>query len=266
VSTSSPATVSVVVPVLNRAQCIRRCLDSILVQPQAAEIIVIDGGSTDGTLDILEAYRETLSCLETGRDRGISDAFNHGISRAGGDWIAILNSDDWWEPDALQAVTDRAAADPSPRVLHGSCRLHGKHERHVKHPALEDMSKFMSVYHSTLFVHREVYRHIGGYSEDYGHAMDAEWVHRALAAGVAFEAIPRVLANMAMGGVSDVNYRRALAEYRRSLVAHGIAGRAYAFLFYWLHLMVKLGYRVPGFYQLKRFVDRRFNRTVDYER
>jgi glycosyltransferase involved in cell wall biosynthesis len=255
---------SVIVPVLNRVHCIDRCIRSILSQKIPSEIIVIDGGSTDGTLEKIAAYNGSLAYTETGLDEGIANAFNRGIKQATGDWIAILNSDDWWEPNTLTLVSEAIGSDDFSGVIHGSCRLHSERESYIKIPNLDDMSKYMSAYHSTIFCHREAYAFVGGYDESYGHAMDSEWTHRAMALDVDFRAAHDVLANMEMGGISDLEFSKSLKEYRNSVLVNGIAGPIKANFYYLLHMLVKLAYSIPGFYQFKRFVDRQINKSVEY--
>lgn len=94
---------SIVMPTLNQRPYIRRAIDSILTQPSPAEIIVIDGGSTDGSLDILDSYGSAIRYISE-RDRGQSDAVNKGLAMASGDIVGWLNSDDVYKPDAFQHV------------------------------------------------------------------------------------------------------------------------------------------------------------------
>lgn len=227
--------------------------------------MLVDGGSSDGTLELAQRHSARPDQLVLGKDRGIWDAFNLGVRAATGDWIAILNSDDWWEPETLESVEAALAADRQPRVIHGRCRFWDSRGSYLKIPVMNDMKKFMSAYHPTMFVHRGIYEQIGGYREEYQLAMDAEWTHRALSADVRFEALDAVLANMSMGGVSDREFLGALTEYRRSSLRHGIASRWEADAWFTLHLLVKLGYRIPGFYGLKRWIDRRTNPSVQYD-
>jgi glycosyltransferase involved in cell wall biosynthesis len=90
-------------PTLNQKQYIRRAIDSILTQPCPAEIIVVDGGSTDGSLDILASYGSAIRYISE-PDRGQSDAVNKGLKLATGEIVGWLNSDDVYKPDAFQHV------------------------------------------------------------------------------------------------------------------------------------------------------------------
>jgi len=115
-SAGCPAIVSVVTPVLNRASMIARALDSVAAHPAGVlEHIVADGGSTDGTLDLLRA-RPGLRVL-SGPDANAHEAMNKGVAAARGDVIGFLNSDDEYGPGILAAVARRFAAEPALDVL-----------------------------------------------------------------------------------------------------------------------------------------------------
>lgn len=95
-------TISVVIPVYNRENSIRRALDSVLAQSLPPyEIIVVDDGSTDRTADIIAEHYPTVTLIRQ-PNRGQCTARNEGIARAGGDLIALLDSDDFWLPDKLR--------------------------------------------------------------------------------------------------------------------------------------------------------------------
>jgi glycosyltransferase involved in cell wall biosynthesis len=115
--------ISVVVPSLNQGHFIRETLDSIVTQSgPPAEIIVVDGGSTDGTLDVLRSYGSRISWTSE-LDRGQSDAINKGLRRARGGIVCYLNSDDVFEPDSLVTVADYFARRDSVEWAFGRCRI-----------------------------------------------------------------------------------------------------------------------------------------------
>jgi glycosyltransferase involved in cell wall biosynthesis len=117
--------ISIVTPCLNRADMIEETIRSVLLQAYPdLEYIVVDGGSTDGTLEVVERYRPWLACLVSEPDAGQSDAINKGMRRATGAVLAYVNSDDLYMPGALQAV-GAAFADPAVRWLSGPGRLFG---------------------------------------------------------------------------------------------------------------------------------------------
>ena len=237
--------VSVIVAVKDDAAGLERTLVSITNQPNIAEIIVIDGGSTDGSVDIVRAYQAQIHFWETGLDSGISDAFNRGIAHSTGDLVAILNAGDEWYPDILPRISDAAEQHPQV-IIHGSIEFlrPGGHPSHVIRPESGRLARRMSVFHPTLFVPRTVYSEVGEYSTSYQYAMDCEWVHRAVQYGVGFHEIQGPLARMELGGRSDIRYWRSLSEYRKSVVTHGLCGSVKAGYFFFLGLFRKTVARV----------------------
>lgn len=124
--------ISVITPSLNQARFVGRTIKSVLEQNYPnLEYIVVDGGSTDGTLEILKTYGRRLTWMSE-KDAGQSDGINKGMSMATGDIIAYLNSDDMYEPGALTAVAVRFMADPSIMWLTGRCRIIDEGDRDVR--------------------------------------------------------------------------------------------------------------------------------------
>lgn len=98
---------SVIIPVYNSYTYLEECILSILQQThQDFELIIIDGGSTDGTLDIINKYQNKLTYWYSGRDSGQSEAINHGLKKASGDIISWLNADERYFPETLKTVND----------------------------------------------------------------------------------------------------------------------------------------------------------------
>ena len=104
---------SIITVCYNSEKTIKRTMDSVLAQTVAPyEYIIIDGKSTDGTLNIIEEYRPLFSAkgiklvLTSEEDEGIYDAMNKGIDKAEGDIVGIINSDDYYEPEAVEVMED----------------------------------------------------------------------------------------------------------------------------------------------------------------
>jgi glycosyltransferase involved in cell wall biosynthesis len=125
--------ISLVTPSYNQASFIARTIDSVLGQQGDFELEyrVIDGGSTDGTREILESYGDRLHWVSE-RDRGQVDAINRGLRSATGDVVGWLNSDDVLMPGALDRVVKSFAANPDAEWLHGRCVIIDANDREVR--------------------------------------------------------------------------------------------------------------------------------------
>ena len=100
--------ISIVIATYNAEETIRRCLESVVntkAEGYELDIIVIDGGSTDGTVEIVGSFAHLLGYWESAPDRGIAHAWNKGVSHANGDWIIFLGADDYlWRSDSLEKI------------------------------------------------------------------------------------------------------------------------------------------------------------------
>jgi glycosyltransferase involved in cell wall biosynthesis len=125
--------ISLVTPSYNQAQFIRRTIDSVLSQQGAFELEyrIVDGGSTDGTQDILASYGDRITWT-SGRDGGQVHAINNGLRAATGDVVGWLNSDDTLQPNALAKVAAAFARHPSTEWVHGRCQIIDEHDREVR--------------------------------------------------------------------------------------------------------------------------------------
>ena len=215
--------VSVITPVFNRAGSIERCIASVLAQTYSnLEYIVIDGGSTDGTVELVRSRGEAISFWCSEPDAGISDAFNKGIASARGSIIAILNSDDWYEKDAIQIAVEgmrRTGCDVFVAALR--CWRRGV-PQFVQHSNLHRLRRENTINHPSAFVLRSAYERWGLYRTEYRVAMDYEFFLRLHAAGAHFEISEKVTSNMLLGeGQSERHRYRGFAEMYRAKVLHG---------------------------------------------
>ncbi|MDZ4120908.1 MAG: glycosyltransferase family A protein, partial [Candidatus Cloacimonadaceae bacterium] len=112
--------ISAVIPAYNREKTIARAIDSVLAQKYpAAEIIVVDDGSRDGTRTVVEGYGDKIRYFHQG-NAGAAAARNRGVREAMYGWIAFLDSDDYWVPDHLQRMADAMLATEEKAVLYFS--------------------------------------------------------------------------------------------------------------------------------------------------
>lgn len=255
---------SVIFPVLNNRLGFVRAIDQVLsLERSDIEIVVIDGGSTDGTLEEIRVRESRISYWETGKDKGIADAFNRGVLHSSGKFIAILNSDDFWDVNALVAIERGVRENSGGEIFYGAVR-YVDNERgyaYIRRPKLSALKYRMWLFHPAIVISRSAYECVGLYNERYTHAMDSEWLHRAVAAERNFVEIDAVLANMSLGGVSDRQFLKSLSQYRCSVICHGLCGSFEAWVYFFWFAIVKSTMRSGFLRPFKVLRDRVLNRA-----
>ena len=127
-------TISVITPSFNQGQFIRQTVESVLSQDYPnLEYIIMDGGSTDSTLTVLEPYRTRLTLISE-KDRGQTDAINKGLRMATGDVVCWLNSDDYFLPNTLRTVGDYFRQHPDQLWLTGDCQIVSETGKPIQQP------------------------------------------------------------------------------------------------------------------------------------
>jgi glycosyltransferase involved in cell wall biosynthesis len=204
--------ISIITAVRNRAETLGACLRSVQNQSWAGvEHIVVDGGSTDGTLGVLAAARVHLAKLICEPDRGVYDALNKGIRAASGDVIGFLHADDEFASQTTLERIARTFEDPSVDAVYGDLVYVRKDDtsRVVRywragHYTREQLADGWMPPHPTFYVRRDVYRRFGGFDLRYKIAADYENMLRILWGGRVNAAyIPEVLVRMRTGGMSN---------------------------------------------------------------
>ncbi len=213
--------VSIVTIVRNGKSTLLRTAESVFSQDYPGiEYNIVDGASTDGTIDLLRSWDDRIEYWLSEPDRGISDAFNKGIALSRGEIIGLLNSDDWYEPGAVGAVVaemQRTGAD----IACGRLQYwDGDRRTYLVESDPAKLERGMTVGHPTVFVRRDSYRRLGLFRLDFRLAMDYEWLLRAATAGARFVVVDRCLANMQGGGVGDRRWRDSQREVARARALH----------------------------------------------
>ena len=217
--------VSVVMAAYNREDSVRAAADSVLAQTYPdLELIVVDDGSSDGTVAALEAISDPrLTVIAEGENRGVSAARNRGIAEARGAWVAVHDSDDIWRPEKLarqMAVLDAPGAD----FVAGYCgmEIEGTDPpRYVPDPAIPHRSgdimpslisqSFIST--QTLIVRRDLLDRHGGFDEDLKALVDWELMLRIAPEGpVALVDEPLVLQRFSGNSITNNSARRVAAR------------------------------------------------------
>ena len=206
--------VSIVTPVFNDVR-VARALDSILSQghDHELELIVIDAGSNDGTLKVLETYRDRISSLVSEPDKGIYDGMNKGIARATGDVVGILNADDWYFDGTVIASVAEAFYDDRVDACYGDMVYTDSSDRVVRYWKAGSGSRLKWYFgwmppHPTFFVRRNVYERYGAFDLRYSIASDYELMLRLLLKyRINAAYIERVLVKMTPGGTSNSSFK-----------------------------------------------------------
>jgi glycosyltransferase involved in cell wall biosynthesis len=210
--------VSIVTVVWNGAATLERTIQSVLAQTHPAiEYIILDGGSTDGTLDIIKRYEDRLDLWVSAKDKGIYDAMNKGIAQCTGEWVGLINADDWYPNDAVASAMAAVNGSPQVNIVHGDILIHYPNgASKVKHPKINGfLLKHweMVLNHPSFFVRRSYYDgrpfntgfRVGG---------DHHWTLRAwLHSRDQFRYVPKTLAHFSVGGASaTIPLSKALRE------------------------------------------------------
>lgn len=198
--------VTVITAVYNGQRDLRQCLDSVICQDYPnIEHIVMDGGSIDGTVDILRQYDNKIALWKSEPDRGLYDAWNKALLEARGEWICFLGADDQLFPGCVSAYMTLAAKNPEAEYLCARIRLvyQSGFERTVGRPwKWKEFSRWMSISHVGSMHRRRLFERLGTYDRSFGSAADYELLLRARD-GLKAAYMPVETAIMRMGGVSD---------------------------------------------------------------
>lgn len=204
--------ISIITVVYNAEQYIKYCIESVIHQSyDNIEYIIIDGGSTDDTLKVIEKYRQHLSSFVSEKDNGLYDAINKGITLATGDVIGILNADDMLvSTDVMDQVANAFISHPEKQAIYGNLDYinptEGKVVREWRSYQTDenDIGKGWMPAHPTLYVKRELFELYGNYALDMGTAADYDlilryfYIHKLKALY-----LPLHMVNMRLGGLSN---------------------------------------------------------------
>jgi GT2 family glycosyltransferase len=207
----APTAVSIITVCYNAAASIEKCLRSVTCQSYPhIEYIVIDGGSTDGTLEVLHAHRDRIAVLVSEPDGGIYAAMNKGLARATGDLIYFINADDYLVDDRVIAdVVRYIEAHPHGDVYYGSIELRqaagtiGVHAPDGPERAAEIMVCGCLPHQATV-ARRRVFERTGLFDESLRYHADYDWFLKVIAdADIRLVRLPRVVASYRLGGASS---------------------------------------------------------------
>lgn len=214
--------ISIITATFNAQSTLQDCIDSVARQTIDVEHVLIDGVSTDGTMDIARANDAHLARTVSEKDRGLYDAMNKGIQTVTGDVVGILNADDFYASDDVLAAVQSCFEDSSIDACYGD----------LNYVAENDITKTTRVWrageytprsfywgwmppHPSFFVRRRVYQQYGDFRMELGTAADYELMLRFLLKHcINARYLPKTLVHMRAGGVSNASFSNRLAANR----------------------------------------------------
>jgi glycosyltransferase involved in cell wall biosynthesis len=204
--------VSLITVSYNSEKTIRDTIESVLLQNyETIEYIIIDGGSTDSTLEIINGYKDKIQIVVSEPDQGIYDAMNKGVRHSSGDIIGVINSDDFYpNKEVISSVVEKFIQNPSSELVLGAIDF-------VKaSDVTKSVRKFTTRYftpklmrfgvmppHPAAFIKKSAYLKVGDYKLGYKIAADFDLLLRMLKVNqLPFTKLNKVCVRMRLGGVS----------------------------------------------------------------
>lgn len=215
--------ISIVTPSLNQGQYIEGTIRSVLLQGYPnLEYIIIDGGSSDETFDIIKKYKKWLTYWVSEPDKGQSHALNKGFQQATGQIFGYINSDDLYEQGAFFKVAQQFVQNPKLDLLAGVCRIFNEFgETRLSKPSWpDDVIHFLEPFSSTFaqpssFWSSVLYRRVGGFNESLHYAFDQEFFLKAGLSGVSPQFTSEILSRYR--DHRDVKTRRTKKFYEETI-------------------------------------------------
>lgn len=211
-----PLRFSIVVPSYNQGRFIEETIRSVLDQDYPEkELIVIDGGSTDGTVDVIRRYEDRIAYWVSEGDRGQAHAVNKGFAVATGDIFGWQNSDDVYLPGAFRKVASEIAARPEAEVYFGHIRFLDEDGVAVDENRAVPVRMFNLLYDGSLvrnqaaFFRRSVWETVGGLDENFRFCMDRDFFLRAAHLGTDFFVVREFLGAFRVHGESKTSTLQA---------------------------------------------------------
>jgi glycosyltransferase involved in cell wall biosynthesis len=227
--------ISVITAVYNRAGVVARALASVADQTHAdVEHVIVDGASTDGSLEVMRRSRARALSIVSEPDAGIYDALNKGILRATGEVVGLLHSDDVFADAQVLADVAACFLNPAVNLVYGNLDYVARSDanRVVRHwhagqPSPARLRAGWMPPHPTVFVRAGLYRQFGLFSTRYRIAADYELMLRLFLSGqVVHRYLPRVLVRMMLGGESNRSLAHIVRKSREDF--HALKGNGFS--------------------------------------
>lgn len=199
--------ITVITVVFNGEQFLEETIQSVINQTYTnIEYIIIDGGSSDGTMEIIEKYIDKIDYWVSEQDKGIYDAMNKGIAQATGEWINFMNEGDWFFSEGVLLSVFKDRNHSNAQIIYGDHEVHyhSGRKRIKKAGRVENLWKGSQFCHQAVFVNTH-YHKAHNFNMHNRIAADFEFFYMAWKDNIKFSQVGEVVASFAAGGVSDVN-------------------------------------------------------------
>ncbi|MFW0714380.1 glycosyltransferase family 2 protein [Pedobacter sp. N23S346] len=207
---------TIITIVYNNVRDIERTINSVLNQTyKNIEYIVIDGKSTDGTLEIVERYKNQISKIISAPDKGIYDAMNKGLALATGEYVLFMNSgDELYDEQTVEDIFDSA---PAADIYYGETEMYNDNweslgRRRHEAPEVFNWKSFqygMNVSHQAIYIKRSI---VENYDLKYKYSADIDWIIKATKKASNIVNVHRYVAKYLVGGMSKKKHRESLKE------------------------------------------------------
>lgn len=207
---------TIITIVYNNVRDIERTINSVINQTyKKIEYIIIDGKSTDGTLDIVEKYSNQISKIVSEPDKGIYDAMNKGLALATGDYVLFMNSgDEIYDEHTVQEVFD---SSPGADIYYGETEMYNDNweslgRRRHEAPEQFDWTSFkygMNISHQAIYIRKSI---LTPYDLKYKYSSDIDWIIKAAKKSSNIVNVHRYVAKYLVGGMSKKKHRESLKE------------------------------------------------------
>ncbi|MEJ5227779.1 glycosyltransferase family 2 protein [Thermodesulfovibrio sp.] len=217
--------ITVITVVLNGEKYLEQTIQSVINQTYPnVEYIIIDGGSTDGTLDIIKKYEDHIDYWVSEKDKGIYDAMNKGVEVASGEWINFMNSGDvFYRDDVLEKIYQMQGFNKTNDVIYGDVCIDFGNYNVPKKAKFEKIEYFMPFQHQSTFVKTSIFK-FSKFNDKFKLAADHEFFLRLYKWGKSFLYTKTIISKVSPYGLSDINRILCRKEYHIIQKMHNVSG------------------------------------------
>lgn len=207
--------ISIITVVLNRKDSILRAMNSVINQKyENMEYIVLDGGSTDGTFELLKFYEDKIDILKSEKDRNLYDALNKAMKLSSGDIIGFMHSDDYYYDDNVLFEVSEKFKKSNFDLVCGGIKYFGEDKISRKIPSMEINMRNLLLGrlppHPAIFFKRKVYNELGGFDDNLTIIADFDWCVRVAKKGFKTITLDKYIYFMRIGGESTLTLQNSL--------------------------------------------------------